>query len=80
MCCYQVILSDEQHCKDIVEETVRQLGSVNVLVNNVAQQYPQQGLEYITAEQLEKTFRINIFLIFTLRKQHFLISSKGMSL
>ncbi|MGQ0437645.1 hypothetical protein ACT4UT_04860 [Bacillus sp. B-TM1] len=30
------------------------------LVNNVAQQYPQQGLEYITAEQLEKTFRINI--------------------
>ena len=66
-------LSNEQHCKDIVEETVKQLGSVNVLVNNVAQQYPQQGLEYITAEQLEKTFRINIFLIFTLRKPHFLI-------
>lgn len=66
-------LSNEQHCKDIVQETVRQLGSLHVLVNNVAQQYPQQGLEYITAEQLEKTFRINIFLIFTLRKQHFLI-------
>ena len=66
-------LSDEQHCKDIVQETVRQLGSLNILVNNVAQQYPQQGLEYITAEQLEKTFRINIFLIFTLRKPHFLI-------
>ena len=66
-------LSDEQHCKDIVQETVRQLGSLNILVNNVAQQYPQQGLEYITAEQLEKTFRINIFLIFMLQKQHFLI-------
>ena len=66
-------LSNEQHCKDIVEETARQLGSLNILVNNVAQQYPQQGLEYITAEQLEKTFRINIFLIFTLRKQPFLI-------
>ena len=53
-------LSNEQHCKEIVEETAQQLGGLNVLVNNVAQQYPQQGLEYITAEQLEKTFRINI--------------------
>ncbi|MGR5869011.1 SDR family NAD(P)-dependent oxidoreductase [Bacillus pacificus] len=58
-------LSDEQHCKDVVQETVQQLGSLHVLVNNVAQQYPQQGLEYITAEQLEKTFRINIFFLFS---------------
>ena len=61
-------LSNEQHCKDIVEETARQLGSLNILVNNVAQQYPQQGLEYITAEQLEKTFRINIFSYFHVAK------------
>ncbi|MGQ0419038.1 SDR family oxidoreductase [Bacillus sp. HC-Mk] len=61
-------LSNEQHCKDIVEETARQLGSLNILVNNVAQQYPQQGLEYITAEQLEKTFRINIFSYFHVTK------------
>lgn len=61
-------LSDEQHCKDIVQETVQQLGSLNILVNNVAQQYPQQGLEYITAEQLEKTFRINIFSYFHVTK------------
>ncbi|HFV2809316.1 TPA: SDR family oxidoreductase, partial [Streptococcus agalactiae] len=33
-----------------------------------AQQYPQQGLEYITAEQLEKTFRINIFSYFHVAK------------
>ncbi|HCF56201.1 MAG TPA: NAD(P)-dependent oxidoreductase, partial [Bacillus sp. (in: Bacteria)] len=46
----------------------RQLGSLNILVNNVAQQYPQQGLEYITAEQLEKTFRINIFSYFHVTK------------
>lgn len=61
-------LSNEQHCKDIVEETARQLCSLNILVNNVAQQYPQQGLEYITAEQLEKTFRINIFSYFHVTK------------
>ncbi len=61
-------LSDERHCKDVVQETVQQLGSLQVLVNNVAQQYPQQGLEYITAEQLEKTFRINIFSYFHVGK------------
>ncbi len=61
-------LSNEQHCKDIVEETVSQLGGLNIVVNNVAQQYPQQGLEYITAEQLEKTFRINIFSYFHVTK------------
>ncbi len=27
-------LSNEHHCKDIVEETARQLGSLNILVNN----------------------------------------------
>ena len=30
-------LSDEQHCKDVVQETVQRLGSLQVLVNNVAQ-------------------------------------------
>ncbi|MDH2889948.1 SDR family oxidoreductase [Bacillus cytotoxicus] len=61
-------VSDEQHCEQIVKETVSQLGGLNILVNNVAQQYPQQSLEYITAQQLEKTFRINIFSYFHVTK------------
>jgi NAD(P)-dependent dehydrogenase (short-subunit alcohol dehydrogenase family) len=35
-----------------------------VLVNNAAQQYPQQSITDITDEQLEKTFRTNIFSMF----------------
>ncbi len=38
MCIVAGDLSDEQHCKDVVQETVQQLGSLQVLVNNVAQQ------------------------------------------
>ena len=68
-------LSNEQHCKDIVEETARQLGSLNILVNNVAQQYPRQGLEYITAEQLEKHF-VLIFFLFS-RYESFSHLKKG---
>lgn len=61
-------LSDEQHCNQVVNETVKQLGGLHIVVNNIAQQYPQQGLEQITAEQLEKTFRTNIFSYFYVTK------------
>jgi len=52
---------DEAFCKQAVDRTVRELGGLNVLVNNAAEQHPQKSLEDITAEQLEKTFRTNIF-------------------
>lgn len=61
-------LSTEQHCTQVVNETVQQLGGLHIVVNNIAQQYPQQGLEQITAEQLEKTFRTNIFSYFYVTK------------
>lgn len=61
-------VSDEQHCQQVVAEAAKQLGGLNIVVNNVAQQYPQQGLEQITAEQLEKTFRVNIFSYFYITK------------
>jgi NAD(P)-dependent dehydrogenase (short-subunit alcohol dehydrogenase family) len=51
-------------CKQIVETTVSSFGKLDVLVNNAAQQFPQESIEKITDEQLEKTFRINIFSMF----------------
>ena len=75
MCIVAGDLSNEQHCKDIVEETARQLGSLNILVNNVAQQYPQ-GLEYITAEQLEKHF-VLIFFLFSRYSDPFSFEERG---
>lgn len=61
-------LSSEQHCKHIVKEAASKLGGLNIVVNNVAEQHPQQSLEYITAQQLEQTFRINIFSYFHVTK------------
>jgi len=57
-------LREEQFCKDIVERTVSELGGLNILVNNAAEQHEKENLEEITAEQLEKTFRTNIFAYF----------------
>jgi NAD(P)-dependent dehydrogenase (short-subunit alcohol dehydrogenase family) len=61
-------VGDEQHCNRIVEETVAKFGKLDILVNNAAVQFPQQSIEDITSEQLEKTFRTNIFAYFYMAK------------
>jgi NAD(P)-dependent dehydrogenase (short-subunit alcohol dehydrogenase family) len=57
-------LREEQFCKDIVARTVRELGGLNILVNNAAEQHEKESLEEITSRQLEQTFRTNIFSFF----------------
>lgn len=59
-------IGGESFCKLIVAETMKEFKTMNILVNNAAQQFPQEQFENITASQLEKTFRINIFAMFYL--------------
>ncbi|TXC90790.1 glucose 1-dehydrogenase [Metabacillus litoralis] len=61
-------IGDEKVCQDIVSKTVDTFGSLDILVNNAAEQHPQKGIEDITSEQLERTFRTNIFSFFYLTK------------
>ncbi len=61
-------IADEGYCWDVVEKTVDQFRKLDVVVNNAAEQHPQQTLEKISAEQLERTFRTNIFGQFFLTK------------
>lgn len=51
-------------CKKSVEQTVKQLGGLNILVNNAAMQQPQEDLRDIKDKQLEDTFKINILAYF----------------
>ena len=61
-------IGEESVCAELVERTTSQLGRLDILVNNAAEQHPQQSIEAITAEQLERTFRTNIFSQFFLAK------------
>jgi NAD(P)-dependent dehydrogenase (short-subunit alcohol dehydrogenase family) len=58
------IARDLQHaesCRQIVEETVERLGKLDILVNNAAYQWELADIEALTSQQLERTFRTNIF-------------------
>jgi NAD(P)-dependent dehydrogenase (short-subunit alcohol dehydrogenase family) len=51
-------------CRKAVEKTVREYGKLNILVNNAGMQFPEKNVKNISDEQLEITFRTNIFAYF----------------
>jgi len=61
-------LRDETFCKKIIDDIICTFGHLDVLVNNAGVQFPQSSLEDITSEQLEDTFRTNIFSMFYVTK------------
>ena len=61
-------IGDENFCKQAVQQAVDELGKLDILVNNAAEQHPQDSIEQISAEQLERTFRTNIFGMFFMTK------------
>jgi NAD(P)-dependent dehydrogenase (short-subunit alcohol dehydrogenase family) len=61
-------VGDERFCQQAVTYTVEEFGHLDILVNNAAEQHPQDTIEKVSAEQLERTFRTNIFSFFFLTK------------
>jgi NAD(P)-dependent dehydrogenase (short-subunit alcohol dehydrogenase family) len=61
-------VGDEAFCRESVERTVSELGRLDILVNNASEQHPQPSIENISAEQLERTFRTNVFGYFFMVK------------
>ena len=61
-------IGDEDFCVKLVKDTIAEFKKLDIIVNNAAVQYPQNSIADISKEQLEKTFRINIFPMFYLVK------------
>lgn len=59
-------IGDDAFCASLVADTVGAFGHLDIVVNNAAEQHPQDSLADITATQLERTFRTNVFGMFHL--------------
>lgn len=61
-------LAREDFCRRAIERVVREMGGLDILVNNAAEQRPQPTIGDISVQQLERTFRTNLFAMFHLTK------------
>jgi len=61
-------VKDPEFCREAVEQTVEELGHLDILVNNAAFQQHQESIDDISEEQWENTFRTNIFGYFHMAK------------
>lgn len=59
-------IGDPKFAKKAVQQTLKKFGRLDILVNNAAEQHPQDDLLDISPEQLEATFRTNVFGMFYL--------------
>ena len=61
-------IQQEAHCQHIIDTAVKELGGIDILVNNAAFQMAREQLSDITAEEWDKTFRTNITAMFYMCK------------
>lgn len=73
-------LSKEANCKKAASKCVKELGGIDILVNNAAIHYESKSLLEISSQQLIKTFSTNIFSYFWLTKETLPFLKKGSSI
>lgn len=61
-------IGEESFCKEAIQKVIQDYGKIDVLVNNAGEQHPVNSIEELSKEQLERTFKTNIFSMFYLIK------------
>lgn len=73
-------LKQEISAKQVVDTAMKSFGHIDILVNNIAVQYPKNSIEDITEEQLINTFTTNIYSYFFMTKAVLPYMSSGASI
>jgi Dehydrogenases with different specificities (related to short-chain alcohol dehydrogenases) len=62
-------IQDENHCSRMIEQIVDEFGRIDILVNNAAYQMTFDSIEEISAEEIDRAFRTNVFAMFYLCRE-----------
>lgn len=57
-------ISDSKFCDDVIQKTIDEYGKIDILVNNAAVQFECTDFKQLTNENLDKTFKTNIYAPF----------------
>lgn len=57
-------IQDKQFCEDCIAKVYDTYGTINILVNNAAEQHPTGDLEELEMDLVESTFKTNILAMF----------------
>ena len=61
-------IRDREFCRELVSQSVEALGGLDILVNNAGHQVFQEELENFDEEQLDRTFKTNLYAMFWITK------------
>ena len=61
-------LTQQRFCQEVVERTVRELGKLDILVSNAAHQSRKKGLDEVTDDEFDRTFKTNVYAYFWLAR------------
>jgi NAD(P)-dependent dehydrogenase (short-subunit alcohol dehydrogenase family) len=61
-------IGEEAHCLDLIDRTVKELGGLDILVNNAAYQSTHDDIQDLPSEEWDRAFKTNIYSFFYLSK------------
>jgi NAD(P)-dependent dehydrogenase (short-subunit alcohol dehydrogenase family) len=61
-------IRDESHCTSLVERAVREFDGLDVLINNAAYQMSHEGIQDLSTDEWDRTFKTNVYAMFWLSK------------
>jgi NAD(P)-dependent dehydrogenase (short-subunit alcohol dehydrogenase family) len=62
-------IRDEPHCRSMIARAFDEFGRLDILVNNAAFQMSRDGIEELSTEEFDRTFRTNVYAMFWLCRE-----------
>ncbi len=73
----QADLTDRGQCKDVIERCLKKFSKANILINNIAVQFPTTDIQDISPEDLQMVFSTNVFSFFYMTQEMLPHMNKG---